>query len=42
MFITEGFNGKMAVELGKAEYEKSYTSIKPFYKVRAFLKTRKL
>lgn len=37
VFIPEGFDGKTAAELTEEEYDRYYTTIKPFVKVREFL-----
>lgn len=37
IFIADGFDDKTAAQLGSDDYEKYYTTIKPFKKVREFL-----
>lgn len=37
VFAPDGFNGKTAAELDEVEYDKFYTTIKPFTAVREFL-----
>lgn len=39
VFCPDGFGGHTAAELDEAEYDRYYSTIKPFADVRAFLKT---